>query len=221
MARWLEFVLATLLLVLLSGLLLVCGVVVALTSIGPVIFRQRRIGRGGRLFTLLKFRTMHHNAEGISLTLNDDPRITRVGAWLRRTHLDELPQLMNILVGHMSFVGPRPEVPEFVDVCEVVPSGELERRQRGLERRLEGTACQRTLRRDPCTLVQGSSGSAGSVLERVVDRAPRPAALRPRPRSMRRRGAPSDPAESSGRARRWAARTSRSGSPARGPPAAI
>ena len=118
MARWLEFVLATLLLVLLSGLLLVCGVVVALTSIGPVIFRQRRIGRGGRLFTLLKFRTMHHNAEGISLTLNDDPRITRVGAWLRRTHLDELPQLMNILVGHMSFVGPRPEVPEFVDVIQ-------------------------------------------------------------------------------------------------------
>ena len=116
MARWLEFVLATLLLVSLSWLLLVCGVAVALTSIGPVIFRQRRIGMGGRHFTLLKFRTMNHNAEGISLTLNNDPRITRVGAWLRRTHLDELPQLMNILAGHMSFVGPRPEVPEFVDV---------------------------------------------------------------------------------------------------------
>lgn len=118
MARWLDLLLATLLLVLLSWLLLVCGVAVALTSTGPVIFRQRRIGMGGRHFTLLKFRTMHHNAEGLSLTLNDDPRITRVGAWLRRTHIDELPQLMNILAGHMSFVGPRPEVPEFVDVIQ-------------------------------------------------------------------------------------------------------
>ncbi|HEX6797918.1 MAG TPA: sugar transferase [Ktedonobacterales bacterium] len=88
-----------------------------LDSRGPAFFRQRRVGRGGRLFTVYKLRTMVVNAErttGAQWARRDDPRITRVGRFLRRTRLDELPQLLNILRGEMSLVGPRPERPEFV-----------------------------------------------------------------------------------------------------------
>jgi lipopolysaccharide/colanic/teichoic acid biosynthesis glycosyltransferase len=94
--------------------LAVCATVVWLSSPGPILFRQLRIGRGDRAFELLKFRTMLVAREGPSITAAGDPRITSAGKWLRRWKLDELPQLINVLKGEMSLVGPRPEVPEYV-----------------------------------------------------------------------------------------------------------
>ncbi len=101
-------------LLLLSPLLLVVALTVKLDSPGPVFFRQERIGRHGVPFCIHKFRTMHAGAEGLPLTVGADPRITRSGAFLRRTRLDELPQLIDVLRGTMSLVGPRPEVPRYV-----------------------------------------------------------------------------------------------------------
>jgi lipopolysaccharide/colanic/teichoic acid biosynthesis glycosyltransferase len=88
-----------------------------LTAAGPALFRQERVGQHGRPFRIHKFRTMAADApaRGLALTVGADPRITRVGAWLRRTRLDELPQLLDVLLGRMSLVGPRPEVPRYVE----------------------------------------------------------------------------------------------------------
>jgi exopolysaccharide biosynthesis polyprenyl glycosylphosphotransferase len=99
-----------------SPLLLACAAAVRLTSPGPVLYRQTRVGRGQEPFTLLKLRTMHLDAEQGEelLATPGDPRLTPVGAFLRRTRLDELPQLLNVLAGSMSLVGPRPERPGFV-----------------------------------------------------------------------------------------------------------
>lgn len=86
-------------------------------SNGPAFFLQVRVGMHGRLFKIIKFRTMVTNAEalGLSITSGEDPRITRVGKWLRKYKLDELPQLINVALGDMSFVGPRPEVKKYMD----------------------------------------------------------------------------------------------------------
>ena len=100
-----------LLLLVFSPLILAISLVIKLTSSGPVFFKQKRIGKNGKYFSIIKFRTMIVNAENIGTGLDsydDDPRVTRVGRILRNSSLDELPQLFNILSGNMSFVGPRP-----------------------------------------------------------------------------------------------------------------
>ena len=100
-------------------LLLVIGAVIALAvfldSPGPVLYRAPRIGRGGRPFSMFKFRTMRHGASGPPLSTAEDDRHTPLGRWLSRHRLDELPQVVNVLRGDMRLVGPRPEVAEFVD----------------------------------------------------------------------------------------------------------
>lgn len=97
-------------------LFLVVALLIKLDDGGPVFFRQERVGYKGRIFRIWKFRTMVVDAEqqGKLLTIGKDPRVTRVGRWLRKTKIDELPQLFNVLLGDMSFVGPRPEVPYYV-----------------------------------------------------------------------------------------------------------
>ena len=103
-------------LVLLSPVFVVVAVAIAATSPGPVFFRQVRIGRHGEPFRMYKFRSMRVDAEALGgqLTVSGDTRVTRVGAFLRASKIDELPQLINVLVGEMSLVGPRPEVPRYV-----------------------------------------------------------------------------------------------------------
>jgi lipopolysaccharide/colanic/teichoic acid biosynthesis glycosyltransferase len=113
--RTLDFSLAVLGLAVLLPLLLLIAVAVLLDDGWPVFFRQTRVGRYGEPFVIWKFRSMRvANQNGPQITSQGDARVTRVGSWLRRSKLDELPQLWNILRGDMSFVGPRPEVPRYV-----------------------------------------------------------------------------------------------------------
>src|SRR5262245_34771842 len=120
-----DTVLALLLFVAALPVMLVVGLVVKLTSAGPALYRQTRTGRDGRPYTMFKFRSMAHNCErktGPQWATANDPRVTPVGAFLRRTHLDELPQLWNVLRGEMSLIGPRPERPEFVtQLAKAIP----------------------------------------------------------------------------------------------------
>lgn len=113
----------------LAPVLVLLAVWIKLDSPGPVFFRQERVGRGGTLFRIHKFRTMVTDAErrGLQITVGADARVTRVGQWLRKYKLDELPQLLDVWLGQMSLVGPRPEVPRYVacypaDVRDVVLS---------------------------------------------------------------------------------------------------
>jgi exopolysaccharide biosynthesis polyprenyl glycosylphosphotransferase len=126
--RLIDVVVAAIALVLLSPLLLLLALAIKLTSAGPVFYRQLRCGLGGRRFTLLKFRSMVANAhellpdleelnevDGPVFKMRNDPRCTPIGRWMRMLSLDELPQLWNVLLGHMSLVGPRPPLPDEVD----------------------------------------------------------------------------------------------------------
>jgi len=130
--RFVDVIGASIGLIVASPILLMVAGLVKIDSRGPVLFRQNRVGRGGRLFKIYKFRTMvagaeEHRDELMAQSIYPDrrlfkivrdPRITRLGAWLRRTSLDELPQLFNVLKGEMSLVGPRPPVPSEVDLYE-------------------------------------------------------------------------------------------------------
>lgn len=110
--RMFDFVAATIGLIVFFPLMVLIGISIALTSPGPILFRQRRMGKRGTLFTIYKFRTMVNGAEsGPSITVQGDKRITRIGAILRKFKLDELPQFINVIKGDMSFVGPRPKLP--------------------------------------------------------------------------------------------------------------
>ena len=115
MRRALDLLVAGAALVVLAPLLAAVGIAVRLGSPGPALFRQTRVGRGGAPFTLFKFRTMWQDAAGPSVTGAADARVTPIGAWLRRWKIDELPQLVNVLRGDMTLIGPRPEVPRYLD----------------------------------------------------------------------------------------------------------
>jgi len=112
--RAMDIALSASALLLLSPLFAVIALLVVLDSRGPVFFRADRVGFRGRPLRMLKFRKMKTGARGVALTVSGDVRLTRLGAWLVRTKLDELPQLWHVLRGEMSLVGPRPESPEFV-----------------------------------------------------------------------------------------------------------
>jgi len=116
--RLIDFMVALIALVLLSPLLILLAILIKIGTPGPVFFRQKRVGQHGKVFTIFKFRSMIKDAERYSGPVwaeENDPRITRVGRLMRKTRLDEIPQLINVLVGDMSLVGPRPERPYFVD----------------------------------------------------------------------------------------------------------
>ena len=114
MKRFFDILCAASALALLAPLLLAIALIVRIDSPGPVLYRQTRVGLGGKTFSMYKFRSMVTNADRIGgyQTQQQDPRITTSGRWLRRTSLDELPQLLNVLKGDMSVVGPRPDVPQ-------------------------------------------------------------------------------------------------------------
>src|SRR5215475_10478318 len=103
-------------LVMVAPLIALAAIAVAVTSRGPVIFRQKRMGRKGRPFTMYKLRTMRVTNSGPQVTAGDDTRVTPIGKFLRKTKLDELPEFWNVLKGDMSLIGPRPEVPRYVDL---------------------------------------------------------------------------------------------------------
>jgi lipopolysaccharide/colanic/teichoic acid biosynthesis glycosyltransferase len=125
--RILDMVGSILGLLLLSPLFLAIAVAIKLDSRGPVFFAQERLGRGGRPFRIYKFRTMVTDAARLAANVSPthDPRVTRVGRFLRQSFLDELPQLFNVLSGQMSLVGPRPETPEFVGLYSEEERGVL------------------------------------------------------------------------------------------------
>ena len=128
--RALDLAVAATLLLLLLPLMLAVALLVVLESPGPALFVQRRVGERGRVFPMLKFRSMRADAEvgtGPVFAKPDDPRCTRLGRLLRHTNVDELPQLLNVLAGHLSLVGPRPERPEFVALFERTVPGYADR----------------------------------------------------------------------------------------------
>jgi lipopolysaccharide/colanic/teichoic acid biosynthesis glycosyltransferase len=115
-----EFFLAVFGLVAVAPILLGCAVLIKLGSKGPVFFRQKRVGLNGNEFVLLKLRTMSVGSSGSLVTAAGDSRVTSIGRILRIAKIDELPELWNIIRGEMSFVGPRPEVPQYVDITDPI-----------------------------------------------------------------------------------------------------
>jgi lipopolysaccharide/colanic/teichoic acid biosynthesis glycosyltransferase len=124
---YVDWVSAFLMLVAAAPVIGVCALLIRLTSKGPAIYKQERVGKDGRTFTLYKLRTMRVGAEAgtgpVWAQGDDDPRVAPIGCLLRRTHLDELPQLFNVLKGDMSLVGPRPERPYFVNQLKLQVPG--------------------------------------------------------------------------------------------------
>jgi lipopolysaccharide/colanic/teichoic acid biosynthesis glycosyltransferase len=116
--RFFDILLSFLLLIFLLPLFFIIVIIIVVDSKGGPLFLQQRVGKNEGDFNIIKFRTMHHGSEGKGLLTigEEDPRITRIGKWLRKYKLDELPQLFNILKGEMSFVGPRPEVRKYVNL---------------------------------------------------------------------------------------------------------
>jgi len=114
--RCIDIILSALLLLLLSPVFAAAALMITLDSRGSIIFRQERVGRNFRRFLIMKFRTMRSDSSGTPITTSGDQRVTRIGSWLRATKIDELPQLVNVLCGEMSLVGPRPEIPEYVEL---------------------------------------------------------------------------------------------------------
>jgi len=114
--RIFDLVVGTFSLIVVSPIMLICVILSKLQSPGPIIYSAQRAGLRGKIFSMYKFRTMVTNAQsiGTGITNYRDPRITPIGRFLRKTKLDELPQLLNVLKGEMSIVGPRPEAPEYV-----------------------------------------------------------------------------------------------------------
>ncbi|WP_206098465.1 sugar transferase [Paenibacillus montanisoli] len=119
--RVFDFIVSIIGLIILLPFFLIISLIIKLDSKGPVFFKQIRVGKDGKEFKILKFRTMVQDAEkkGMQITVGKDIRITKSGHVLRKTKIDELPQLINVLIGDMSFVGPRPEVPKYVKLYDV------------------------------------------------------------------------------------------------------
>lgn len=118
--RIFDFTVSLIGIIIISPILLVISILIKLGSKGPILFKQIRVGKNGKPFKIFKFRTMVVDAEkkGMQITVGRDSRITKSGHVLRKTKLDELPQLFNVLTGEMSFVGPRPEVPRYVEMYD-------------------------------------------------------------------------------------------------------
>ena len=113
--RTFDIVLSIFAIFLLFPSFLVVSVLIVIESGFPIFFLQKRIGRDAKEFNIIKFRTMKTNNENITITVSDDSRITRIGKYLRKTKIDELPEILNVLFGQMSFVGPRPDVKGYAD----------------------------------------------------------------------------------------------------------
>ena len=113
--RTFDILLSVFAIFLLFPLFLLASFLIVIDSGFPIFFLQKRIGRGAKEFNIIKFRTMKTNNENITITVSDDSRITRIGKYLRKTKIDELPEILNVLFGQMSFVGPRPDVKGYAD----------------------------------------------------------------------------------------------------------
>ena len=113
--RTFDILLSVFAIFLLFPFFLLVSLLIVIDSGFPIFFLQKRIGRGAKEFNIIKFRTMKKNNENITITVSDDSRITRIGKYLRKTKIDELPEILNVLFGQMSFVGPRPDVKGYAD----------------------------------------------------------------------------------------------------------
>ncbi|MBX7060227.1 MAG: sugar transferase [Pyrinomonadaceae bacterium] len=128
MPRTAEVIMSLIGLALSAPIMAAAAILIKLDSRGPVFFRQKRVGQSGKDFTIFKFRTMANASKGSLVTASNDKRVTPIGRFLRKSKIDELPELWNVFRGDMSFVGPRPEVPKFVDMSDPLWQFVLEHR---------------------------------------------------------------------------------------------